>query len=110
MAACTQYDAAWKYLADFSGRSALDAIGCAFSADWGLGMGPTFMLFVFGFLGLALTVRTRHPGPVVVAAMLSAGTIAASIPGIAVKVMAFVIFIGFAAAAFFIYQRAQGAL
>jgi len=73
-------------------------------------MGPTFMLFVVGFLGLGLTVRTRHPGPVLVAGMLSAGVLAAGLPGAAAKIFALVLFIGFAAAGLYIYQRAQSSL
>lgn len=109
-AGCGQYDSVWEYLADFSGQTFLDGIKCAYAADWGLGMGPLFMLFVFSFLGMALSVRTRHPGPVVIAGLLSAGVIAAAIPGVGVRIMAIVLFVAISAAALYIYQRAQSSL
>jgi uncharacterized membrane protein YczE len=108
--ACSDHNSTVDALRDFSGEAPIDAVTCTFSADYGLGMGPTFMLFFVGFLGLGLTIRTRHPGPVTVAGMLSAGVFAASIPGIAAKIFAFVLFIAFSAAGLMIYQRAQGSL
>jgi hypothetical protein len=108
--ACSDYSSVGDALRDFGGQAPIDAITCVYSADWGLGMGATFMMFVFSFLGLALTIRNRHPGPILVAGMLSAGLVAASLPGIVAKIFAFVVFVGFSAAGLFIYQRMQGAL
>jgi hypothetical protein len=107
---CSDYNSTADALGDFTGSAPIDAITCTYSADWGLGMGPTFAMFVFGFMGLALTVRTRHPGPITVAGMLSAGVVAASIPGIAAKILALVLFVAFAGAGLFVYQRLQGSL
>jgi len=67
------------------------------------------MVFV-GVLGLSVGIRTRHPGPILIAGMLSAGVFAANVPGIVAKIMALVIFLGFSTAGLYIYQRAQGAL
>lgn len=107
---CSDYNSTAEALRDFTGQAPLDAVTCTYSADWGLGMGPTFLLFVVGFMGMALTVRTRHAGPVVIAGMLSAGVLAASLPGIAAKIFALIIFVGFAAGGLYIYQRAQSSL
>lgn len=101
------------YLANFTGTDPLDAVICPFtqSAGGGAGMGlGVFSLFVIGFLGLGLAVRTQHPGPILVAGMLSAGLFAASLPGIVLKITALVFFFGIAAAGLFLYQRAQTAL
>jgi len=110
MSKCDSYNSTADALGNFSGSAPLDAITCTFSADWGLGLGPVFGLFVFGVMGVALTVRTRHPGPVTIAGILSAGLVATSIPGIAAKIMAFVLFVAFAGAGMMIYQRAQSSL
>jgi len=107
---CDDYNSSAEALRDFSGQAPLDAVTCPFSAEWGLGMGPLFLMFVVGFMGLGLTVRTRHPGPIVTAGMLSAGVFAASIPGIVAKIFAFVVFVGFSAAGLMIYQRMQSSL
>lgn len=108
--ACSDYNSTADALSNFTGQAPLDAVTCSYSADWGLGMGPSFMLFMVGFLGLGLTIRTRHPGPVTIAGMLSAGVFAVSVPGIAAKIFAFVLFIAFSAAGFMVYQRAQSSL
>lgn len=108
--ACEDYNSTTDALTNFSGTAPLDSITCTYSADYGLGMGPSFALLVFGVMGLALTVRTQHPAPVLVTGMLTASVIAASVPGIAAKIFAFVVFIGFAAAGLVIYQRMQSAL
>jgi len=107
---CSDYNSTADALSDFSGQAPLDAITCPYSAEWGLGMGPTFTMFVFAFMGLALTVRTRHPGPITIAGMLSAGVVAASVPGAAAKILALVLFVSFAAGGLFVYQRLQGSL
>jgi CHASE2 domain-containing sensor protein len=107
---CGDYNSTTDALGNFSGQAPIDAITCTYSADWGLGMGGTFLMFVVGFMGLGLAIRTRHPGPVLIAGMLSAGVFAVSLPGIVAKIFALVIFIGFSAAGLYIYQRMQGAL
>ena len=107
---CSDYNSVTDALRDFSGQAPFDAITCAFSADYGAGMGVTFLMFVIGFMGLALAVRTRRPGPVVIAGMLSAGVVASSLPGIFVKIFALVIFAMFSAGGMFLYQRAQSSL
>lgn len=107
---CSDYNSTADALGNFTASAPLDAITCSYSADWGLGMGGTFMLFVVGFMGLGLTIRTRHPGPVLVAGMLSAGLFAASIPGIAAKIFALVLFAGISAAGLYVYQRMQSSL
>lgn len=107
--ACSDYNSTADALSNFSGQAPIDAITCPYS-DWALGMGPLFIMFVVGFMGMAVAIRTRHPGPVLVAGMLSAGVFAASLPGIAAKIFAFVIFIGFSSISIYIYQRMQGAL
>lgn len=108
--ACEDHNSTADALGNFTGEAPIDAITCTYSADWGMGMGPTFMMFVVGFMGLALTVRTRHPGPIVIAGMLSAGLLASSLPGVVAKIFAFVLFVGFAASGLYLYQRAQTSL
>lgn len=107
---CSDHSSVVDALRDFSGQAPIDAITCAYSADYGLGMGATFLMFVIGFMGLALSVRTRRPGPVVIAGMLSAGVVASSLPGIFVKIFALIIFAMFSAAGLYLYQRAQSSL
>jgi hypothetical protein len=107
---CGDYNSTTDALGNFSGSAPIDAITCTYSADWGLGMNATFGLFVFGMLALAVSVRTRHPGPVIIAGMLSASVIAVSLPGIAAKIMALAILGGLTVAGLAIYQRMQGAL
>lgn len=100
-----------EYLANFAGRDPLDAVICPYTQDAGAGMGmPVFALFVIGFLGLGLTVRTQHPGPILVCGILSAGLFAASIPGIAAKIFALVLFFGISALGLYLYQQAQTSL
>lgn len=108
--ACSDHNSSAEALRDFGGSAPIDAITCPYSADYGLGMGPLFLMFVVGFMGLGLTVRTRHPGPVLTAGMLSGGVFAASLPGIVTKIFAFVLFVGFAAGGLMLYQRMQSSL
>jgi hypothetical protein len=101
------------YLANFSGQDPIDAVVCPFvqSSGGGAGMGMgVFGLFFIGFLGIGLTIRTQHPGPLVIALMLSAGLFATALPGIAVKIGALVLLFMITAVGFYLYQTAKGSL
>lgn len=101
------------YLTNFTGMDPLNAIVCPFaqSGGGGLGLGVGMVsLFVFGALGLALTVRTQHPGPMLVSGMLVIGAIAVSLPGQAAQIVAVVFLFGLIAVAFMLYRRAQNTL
>lgn len=99
------------YLGNFTGQDPINAVVCPFTQDAGAGMGlPLFGLFFFSMLGLGLTIRTQHPGPIVVAGMLSAGLVAASIPGIGANIMALVFVFAIGALGLYIYQKAQRSL
>lgn len=99
------------YLGNFTGQDPLKAAYCPFVQDQGAGLGmPVFALFFFGFIGIGLSLRTQHPGPVIIAGMLSAGVVALSVPGIASKMLALAIFVFIAAAGLYLYQRAQSSL
>lgn len=103
--ACTS-SSLLDYLRDFSGRDPLDAVVCPYTQDAGAGMPLAVLsLFVFGFLGLALTVRVQHPGPIAVAGILSAGVVASTLPGIAAKMLAVVILFILTAGAMYLYSR-----
>lgn len=110
--ACSDYNSMTEIVRNFeSGQAPLDAVICPFAADYGVGMGlGVFSLFVFGALGLALTVRTRHPGPIVVAGMLSAGVVAAQLPAGAAQILTLVLFFGISVLGLYLYQRAQSSL
>lgn len=109
--ACSDYNSLSEILQDVSGQQLFDAVVCPFTSDMGAGLGlNVFAMFVFGALGLALTVRTKHPGPVVVAGMLSAGVVAGQLPAGAVQIMALVLFFGIAVLGLYLYQRAQSSL
>lgn len=109
--ACEDYDSLVEPLANFSGSEPVDAIVCPFASDMGAGMGlPVFSLFVFGLVGLGLTARTQHPGPILVAGILSAGVFAARVPGQAVNIAALAFFFGIVAIGFYIYTKARRSL
>lgn len=100
-----------EYLGNFSGSDPIDAVVCPYTQEAGAGMGmPVFSLIVISFLGLGLTIRTQHPGPIMVCGILSAGLFAASLPGIAAKIFALVMFFGISAIGLYIYQQAQTSL
>ncbi|MGB9966110.1 hypothetical protein [Halobacterium hubeiense] len=67
-------------------------------------------LFVFGFLGLALTARVQHPGPIAVAGILSAAVVASTLPGIAAKMLAIVILFILTAGGMYMYSRLGSSL
>lgn len=96
------------YLTRFEGLDPVRAIYCPFVQDAGAGMGlTTFSLFLFGSIGLALTIRTQHPGPIVVAGMLSAAVVAPTLPSQGARIMAIVLFFAISALGFYIYRRAN---
>lgn len=98
----------WEYLADFSATRPLEVVYCPYAQDAGAGMGvQVFALFVFGLVGLGLTVRVQHPGPVVVAGMLSAATIAPTLPPQAAKIMWIGMVFAIAALGLYLIQRAR---
>jgi len=101
----------WTYLSDlWSGENPLEAIYCPFVQDAGAGMGMTvFALIVFGGIGLAMTARIQHPGPILVAGMLSAAFVASSIPGQAATIMFLVFVFGITAIGLYLYRQARGA-
>lgn len=101
------------YLANFTGQDPINAVVCPFAQSSGNGAGMglgAFSLFVIGFLGLGLAIRTQHPGPILVAGVLSGGLFAMSLPGIALKIFALVIFFGIAGIGLYLYQTAQSSL
>jgi hypothetical protein len=107
--ACDDYKNLWEALTDFS--NPLDAGVCPFTSDLGAGMGlPLFTLFVFGFIGMGLTIRVQHPSPILVAGILSASVVTATLPGIAAKIMALILFFGLSALGLYIYSRARSTL
>lgn len=109
---CTRPELA-DYLANFTAQDPINAVVCPFaqSGGGGAGMGMgVFSLFFVGMLGLGLTVRAQHPGPLVVSLILSAGLFATSLPGIALKIGALVLFFFIGAMGMFIYRNAQNSL
>lgn len=99
------------YLTNFTGDDPVKAATCPFVQDAGAGMGlAVFSLLFFGGIGLALSIRVRHPGPVLVSFMLTGGVVALSVPGRAVQMLALVLLFGIAGLGIYLYQRAQTSL
>lgn len=89
----------------------VELIRCAFTSSGGAGLDVgVFGLFLFGTLGMALSIRTQHPAPVLVSGILCAGVVAASIPGIAAKIFALILFFGIAGLGLYVYQRTRRTL
>lgn len=110
MAYCDRASLA-DYLSNFAGQDPLKVIVCPFAQDAGAGMGmPLFAMGLFGFIGLGLTIRTQHPGPIVVAGILSASVVALRLPGNAALVLSVALFFAIGGFALYIYQRAQTSL
>jgi len=108
---CQEYDSLLEYLRSFEGTDPLGAAACPYINDSGAGMPVTvFSVFVFGFLGLALAVRTQHPAPLLVAMLLSGSTVAATIPGVAAKIIALVILFTLTAGGMYLYERANSTI
>lgn len=93
------------YLTNFSGTDPLRVVYCPFVQDAGAGMGlTTFSMIFFGAIGIALTIRTQHPAPIVVAGILSAGVIAPQLPGGGARIFAVALFLAISAIGFVIYR------
>lgn len=106
-----EYGSLLDYLRHFNGQDPIRAVVCPYTSDAGAGMGmPLFGLFVIGGIFLALGVRAQHPGPILVAGILSIGLFAAALPGQAAQITALVLFFGLAGVILYIYQRSQSAL
>jgi len=100
-----------EYLNFSDPQDPVRAVVCPYAQDAGAGMGLTvFALLFFGIAGLALTIRIQHPSPLLVAGILTGGVAALSIPGLAAKVLAMVLFVGLSGLGLYLYQRSQGAL
>lgn len=91
-----------------STQAPVKAVACSFAGQ--LGALEVFSLFVFASVGLGLTIRTRHPGPILVAIMLTTVVVAATLPGQAAQIMALVVFLGVSALGIYLYARAQSSL
>lgn len=92
-----------------STQAPVKAVVCPFAQGAGMGI-EVFSLFAFAAVGLGLTVRTRHPAPVLVASMLSAVVVTATLPGPAANLLALVLFFGISALGLYLYARAQSEL
>lgn len=83
---------------------------CAF-VDGGAGIpGPVLSLLVFGTIGMTMSYRVQHPGPIVVSGILVAGVFTANAPANMVNIIGLVLLIGLSIAGLYLYQRAQRAL
>lgn len=89
----------------------VDAVVCPFTSDAGAGMAtPLFVLVVAMGLGVGLSIRAQHPGPVLAAFMLSAGFFATRLPGGGARVLVIVLLFGVAAAGYVIYRSTSQSL
>ena len=99
------------YLTNFTGQDPVKAAACSFAQGSGAGMGLTvFSLFTFGTIGLALSARAQHPGPLVVAMFLTGGVATFSLPGLAAKVAMLVMLFSISGLGLYLYARAQSSL
>lgn len=99
------------YLQNFTGMDPVRAPACAYAQSDGAGMGIGILsLFVFGIVGLGLTVRVQHPAPLVIAGFLSIGVVAAGILGQAAQIAALIFIFAIAGLGLYLYQRAQSSL
>lgn len=92
-----------------SPQAPVKVVTCSFAQGSGMGL-VLFSMFFFGGIGLALMIRVRHPAPIVVAAMLTIGVAAASLPGQVVRIAALILFFAVAGLGIYLYQRAQTSL
>lgn len=92
-----------------SAQAPVKTVVCAFTQGGGMGM-TVFSMFFFGSVGLALTARTRHPAPLIVAGMLTIGVAALSIAGQAANIAALVLFFAITGLGLYLYSRAQSSL
>lgn len=111
MSQCTASNLSF-YLRNFSGQDPIRAVQCPFTQDAGAGMPvPVFALFLFGMIGIAVSIRSQHPGPILVVGLLTAGAfVTTALPGLAAKVLALVVFFIITGAGFWLYQRSKRAL
>lgn len=110
--ACNRPELA-DYMTNFTGLDPVNAVVCPFAQSSGAGLGlgvPMVTLLVLGPLGLALTVRSQNPAPLIVAGILSMAVIGASIPGQAGQVAAIVLLFTIIAIGFILYRRTKTAL
>lgn len=105
---CKDYDKLWEPLTNKS-EPITDAVICAYSDGAGLGLG-LFSMIVFSTIGLGLTIRTRHPGPVIIGGILSSAMMARVLPGIAGNILALVLFFGISGLGLWLYSRARSTL
>lgn len=92
------------------GNWPVKATVCAFT-EGGAGVpGPVLSLIVFGAVGLTLSIRVQHPGPLIVAFILTAGITAASAPAGGINILAIVLLAGIAVLGLYVYQQAQDSL
>lgn len=112
MAYCNKTTAVIDYIKNWSEPQApVKAVTCAYTSDPGAGMGlEMFSLFVFGAIGLGITIRTRHPAPLLVTAILTASVITLSAPGDGVQILGLTLFFGLTALWFYLYSRANNEL
>jgi len=93
-----------------SPQAPIKAAVCPF-VQGGAGMPFTvFSMFFFGVVGLALANRIQHPSPLIVAAMLTTGVAALSIPGAAANIFAIVLFMTISGLGIWLYSRANSSL
>lgn len=106
---CEQYNSLIEPLVEFNNAS--DAIICPFIADGGAGLGiALFGMLVFGFVGMGLTIRVQHPGPILVTGILTAGLVASTLPGVGAQILALILFFGISVMGLYVYRRAQTSL
>jgi len=111
MSECTA-DNLTFYLSNFSGQDPIRAVQCPFTQEAGAGMPvEVFGLFLFGMFGIALSIRSKHPGPILVVGLLTAGAfVTVALPGLAARVLAIVVFATIVGAGLYLYQRSKNAL
>lgn len=103
--ACRDYSSLAEILSERGSGWWIDAIVCPFSSSMGANMGLAVVaLAIFGPLGLALAVRTRHPAPVVVAALFMGPLIGSAVPGPAASIAIVAILFIVIAAGFGLYR------
>lgn len=101
------------YLTNFTGQDPMNAVICPFAQSGGDGLGlgvPLVTLFVFGIVGLGLTVRTQHPGPILVAGILTIGAVAATLPGPGAQIAGIVLLFAIVGLGFMLYRRGKTSL
>jgi len=99
------------YLTNMSGQDPIKAVACPFVQSGGADMGLImFSMFFFGFIGMSLSYRVQHPGPLIVAGILTAGIVTLAVPSVLATILTIVLFFGLSMLGMYLYQRAQGEL